>query len=184
MNHPARPLLLIALTALLGLTACSTYKQAGGEDTTAYLEQRSQQTLASFRLADPSMKAFINNAAGYAVFPKVVKGGAGIGGAHGDGVLYENGRVIGYTELSQGTIGVQLGGQSYSEIIFFEDRLALDEFKRGEMEFAAQASAVAAAKGAAANADYSDGIAIFTLGQEGLMFEASIGGQSFTYRPR
>jgi lipid-binding SYLF domain-containing protein len=117
------------------------------------------------------------------VFPSVKKGAAGIGAARGKGVLFEGGEAVGRSTLSQGTIGAQLGGQTYREIIFFQDGHDVEQFKGGDFEFSAQASAVAATKGAAANADYDEGVAVFTMARGGLMFEASVGGQKFTYRP-
>jgi len=179
---------LYCLVALLGLsvllTGCSDYKSAHGEDPHVYLEQEAAMTVEHFRRTDPTLSKFFSSAAGYAVFPRVTRGGAGIGAAHGNGVLYEGGRVVGYTELSQATLGLQLGGQTFSQIVFLEEPRNVAAFKRGEVEFAAQATAVAAASGAAANADYSQGTAVFTLGQEGLMFEASIGGQKFSFTPK
>lgn len=166
------------------LTACSSYKEAGGDPTKQYLDERARLTIESFRKSDPSLARFFDNAAGYAVFPTVTKGAAGIGGAAGDGVVYDKTGIIGYARLQQATLGVQLGGQKYSELIFFQNNADLLRFKSDEVEFAAQASAVASSDGAAANADYSNGVAIFVAGQEGLMFEASVGGQRFKYHPK
>ena len=126
--------------------------------------------------------AFRAKAYGYAVFPTVGKGGIGIGGAYGTGRVYERGRYIGRSNLAQLTIGFQLGGQAYSEIIFFRDKAALDDFTNGNFELGAQASAVAATAGASADADYSDGVAVFTMAKGGLMYEASIGGQKFSFK--
>ena len=92
--------------------------------------------------------------------------------------------MVGYCDLSQASIGLQLGGQAYTEIIAFEDKAALDKFKTGNLAFAAQATAVALKSGAGANAKYDDGVAVFTMGESGLMYEASIGGQSFSYQPK
>src|SRR5205823_5108824 len=108
------------------------------------------------------------------------KGGIGIGGAHGTGVLFERGRPTGKVTLSQVTVGAQLGGQSYSQIIFFETAQDLSRFKSGNFAFAAQASAVALKSGASANAKYSNGVAIFTATKGGLMAEAAVGGQKFS----
>ncbi|NNE36073.1 MAG: hypothetical protein HKN13_12600 [Rhodothermales bacterium] len=142
-------------------------------------------TIDRFKQADPTMSdSFFKSAKGWAVFPDVGKGGIGVGGAYGKGVLFEDGSVVGYCDLAQGTIGFQLGGQVYSEIVFFEHKHALDEFKSGTFEFAAQASAVAAAADASINADYEHGVAVFTLSGKGLMYEASIGGQKFDYSPK
>ena len=107
----------------------------------------------------------------------------GVGGAYGRGVLYQGGRQIGYCDLSQGSIGLQLGGQAYTEIIAFENQSAIQEFKNNNFEFGAQASAVALESGSGANAKYDDGVAVFTMDEKGLMFEASVGGQRFTYTP-
>jgi lipid-binding SYLF domain-containing protein len=132
---------------------------------------------------DPSLGAFLDKSVGYAVFPTVGKGAIGVGGAYGRGVLYEGGRQIGYCDLSQGSIGLQLGGQKYTEIIAFETKPAIQEFKNNNFEFDAQASAVALESGSGANAKYDDGVAVFTMDEKGLMFEASVGGQRFTFVP-
>jgi lipid-binding SYLF domain-containing protein len=147
-------------------------------------EKNANEALADFRKADPSMKAFFEKAQGYAVFPSVGKGAIGVGGAHGSGLVYEGGKPVGRTKLTQITIGLQLGGQSYREIIFFEDRATLDRFKGGNFEFSAQASAVAVKSGASADADFQGGVAVFTMAKGGLMFEASIGGQKFSFEPK
>ena len=141
------------------------------------------QAVADFKNSDLSMKAFFEKAYGFAVFPTVGKGGLGIGGAYGEGKVYSKGVLNGTSSLMQFTIGFQLGGQVYSEIIFFEDKGALDLFKYGNFEFGAQVSAVAATAGASANTDYSNGVAIFTIAKSGLMFEASVGGQKFSFTP-
>jgi lipid-binding SYLF domain-containing protein len=147
------------------------------------IQQEASAALSKAETNDPSLARFLDHAVGYAVFPKVGKGAVGIGGAYGRGVLYEGGRPVGYCDLSQGSIGVQLGGQRYTEIIAFETHPALQEFKNNNLEFDAQASAVALKSGAGANAKYDDGVAVFTMDERGLMFEASIGGQRFTFEP-
>jgi lipid-binding SYLF domain-containing protein len=118
------------------------------------------------------------------VFPTVGKGAVGVGGAYGKGVLYENGTPVGYCDLSQASIGLQLGGQGYTEIIAFENQDALNRFKSGNFAFDAQATAVALKSGAGANAKYANGVAVFTMDEAGLMYEASIGGQKFSYQPK
>ncbi len=120
---------------------------------------------------------------GYAVFPTVSKGAIGVGGAIGSGVVFEKGKAIGKASLTQVTVGAQLGGQTYSEVIFFETPPAFTDFKKGTLALAAQASAVAASKDASANAKYENGVAVFTTGKGGLMFEASVGGQKFAFEP-
>jgi len=133
---------------------------------------------------DPGIQEFFDNSAGYAVFPSVGKGGFVIGGAFGRGLVLVDDQVDGYTSLSQATIGLQLGGQKYSQFIFFRDETALNHFKRGNFEFGAQASAVAVTAGASADASYDAGVAIFTNAGGGLMFEGTVGGQRFSYEAR
>ena len=142
-----------------------------------------RQTIAEFKKADPSLKRFFNSAYGYAVFPTVGKGGIGIGGAYGSGLVFIGGKATGETSVTQLTIGFQLGGQAYREVIFFRDKATLEDFKGGNFELSAQASAVAATLGASADADFENGVAVFTLVKGGLMYEASVGGQKFSYDP-
>ncbi len=151
--------------------------------STHELVKEADETAATFRSTDPSLSRFFDSAAGYVVFPTVGKGGALVGGAYGKGVLFEHCKPVGRASLTQVTVGAQLGGQSYSEIVFLESEDALDRFKRGQVSVAAQASAVVAAKGASANVRYARGVAVFTLAETGLMAEASIGGQKFAFRP-
>ena len=128
-----------------------------------------------------SLKTYFKKARGYAVFPNVGKGGIGIGGARGKGEVFEKGKVIGSTSLTQVSIGFQLGGQAFSQIIFFKDKKSLERFTEGNFEFGASASAALISEGANASADYSDGVAVLTFSKGGLMYEASIGGQKFSY---
>lgn len=171
--------MLFIFAMMLG--GCATTPRHA-EDRDA-LMRRAERTVTEFETADSTIADQLAKARGYAVFPTVGKGGAIVGGAFGRGIVYENGSMIGYCAIKQGTIGAQLGGQSYSELILFEDAYALDRFKREEFALAAQASAVAAASGSAANANYKDGVMVFTIGEEGLMVEASVGGQRFTFDP-
>ncbi len=145
--------------------------------------REARETADLFRRTDRELSRFFQSSAGYAVFPTVGKGAIGIGGAHGTGVLFEKGQPVGRTSLTQVTIGFQLGGQAYSEIVFFETPRTLADFKKGEFALAAQASAVAAAAGAAANARYRQGVAVVTVAKGGLLYEASVGGQRFGYEP-
>jgi lipid-binding SYLF domain-containing protein len=156
----------------------------------------------TFRAAGESGKYF-DKCYGYAVFPTIGKGAIGIGGAHGSGHVYRGGAHVGNTSMTQITVGFQLGGQAYSQIIFFEDQRAFDEFTGGHFEFGAQATAVAITAGASAQAttggvgagasatqhdattsgSYQKGMAVFPVAKGGLMYEASIGGQKFGYQP-
>ena len=128
-----------------------------------------------------SLKTYFKKARGYAVFPNVGKGGIGIGGARGKGEVFEKGKVIGSTSLTHVSIGFQLGGQAFSQIIFFKDKKSLERFTEGNFEFGASASAALISEGANASADYSDGVAVLTFLKGGLMYEASIGVQKFSY---
>lgn len=139
-------------------------------------------TIAAFKTKDPGIDKFFNSSVGYAVFPTVGEGAFGIGAAHGSGELVVGGNAIGSVAMTQVSIGLQLGGQSYSEIIFFETGPTLDGFKHGDFAFAAQAKAVALASGASVNADYRGGVAVFTATKGGLMYQASIGGQKFSFK--
>ena len=128
-----------------------------------------------------SLRPYFKKARGYAVFPNIGKGGIGIGGARGKGEVFEKGNVIGSTTLTQISIGFQLGGQAFSQIIFFKDKKSLERFTEGNFEFGASASAALITEGANASADYNDGVAVLTFSKGGLMYEASIGGQKFSY---
>jgi lipid-binding SYLF domain-containing protein len=166
----------LALLALAG-NALAFEPDVNDEDQLA-----AAKAILEIKEADPAIEKFFNESAGYAVFPSVGKGGIGIGGAYGEGLVIVGNDVVGKTTLTQVSIGLQLGGQVYSEFIFFKDDVALEQFKRGNYELGAQASAVAATVGASADADYDKGVAIFTNTGGGLMYEASVGGQKFKYQ--
>jgi lipid-binding SYLF domain-containing protein len=139
--------------------------------------------VAKFKEKDPRVAKAFSTAYGYAIFPTVGKGAIGVGGAHGKGEVFEQGKQVGTTTLNQVTIGFQLGGQAYSEIIFFKDKTAIDDFKRGNFEVSAQASAIALNARASGDLPYNKGVAIATMAKGGLMYEASVGGQKFSYKP-
>lgn len=136
---------------------------------------------AAFLKQDDGLSKFFSSASGYVIFPNVGKGGLGIGGASGNGIVYVGGKSIGTAKLTQVTIGFQAGGQAYREVIFFENNEQLEKFKANKVELSAQASAVAASAGASADAKYNEGVAIFTMAKKGLMYEASVGGQKFKF---
>lgn len=136
---------------------------------------------AEFIKTDGLMKGVFDKAYGYVIFPNVGKGGLGVGGAAGNGAVYENNVVIGMAKLSQVSVGFQAGGQAYREVIFFESKREMDRFKNSQFEFSAQVSAVAATAGASANAKYTNGVMVFTIQKGGLMYEASVGGQQFKF---
>lgn len=162
------------------VAACSTAPRTVQDRTD--LRQEANSALSQARSGDAGFDSIIRRAPGYAVFPQVSKGGAGIGGAYGRGILYQNGTAIGYTDLSQATVGAQLGGQTYTQILVFENVAALNRFRQGNFEFSAQATAVALHSGESANARFQEGIAVFTTDEKGLMAEASVGGQKFSYQ--
>ena len=176
--------LSLCLAPLALTTACSTYRDApAGETWAQEMLREAGEARTLFREQDPTIADFFENSTGYAIFPKITKGAACIGASNGDGGVYQEGLVIGYTEMTQVNIGLQLGGQSYRQVIFFQDQRALDRFTRGDLEFSANASAVAVESGAAAANDYEEGVAVFSMTRGGLMFEASIGGQDFDFEP-
>lgn len=128
------------------------------------------------------LKPYFKEAAGFAVFPNIAKAGLGIGGARGNGEVFEDGKVIGSTTVTQLSFGFQLGGQAFSQIIFFQNKRDIDRFTDGNFEFGASASAALITEGANASVDYTNGVAVMTFSKGGLMYEASIGGQKFTYK--
>jgi len=144
--------------------------------------RKSKKTIEDFKNTDKTINKLFETAYGYAVFPSVGKGGIGIGGAFGNGTVYQGGKAVGDCKLTQVSIGFQFGGQKYAEVIFFETKEVYERFISDKYEFAAQISAVALASGASADAKYRDGIVVFTNAIGGLMYEASIGGQKFKTR--
>ena len=139
--------------------------------------------IEKFKAKDPGMAKIFADAVGYVVFPTVGKGGIGLGGARGKGWVYEGGKIIGKSTLTQVSFGFQFGGQAYSEIVFFQTAQALENFKLGHLKFDAQASAVALTARASADLAYRNGVAIVTMAKGGLMYEASVGGQKFSFTP-
>ena len=178
---------------LLLLLLCSAVARADEYD----------DTIKVFKDAGQSSE-FFKKSYGYAIFPTIGKGGVGIGGAHGNGRVYVGGKHVGDTSMTQVTYGLQLGGQAYSQVIFFEDQRAFDEFTSGNFEFGAQAAAIAIKTGASAGATtaggtsagassgkddattaggYHKGMATFSVAKGGLMYEATLGGQKYKYKP-
>lgn len=166
--------------AVLVIAACATAPKSTEERIA--LKADAAAALAKAEAADWTLRDLARASYAYAVFPSVGKGALGLGGAYGQGILYEQGVFVGYCDLTQASIGLQLGGQSYTEIIVFENKKAADFFKSGSFAFDAQVTAVALKSGASANAKYSKGVAIFTMDEGGLMYEASVGGQKFGYQ--
>ncbi|MDG1837435.1 MAG: hypothetical protein P8I91_01350 [Phycisphaerales bacterium] len=140
-------------------------------------------TIAGFR-EDSRASKFFGTAYGYAVFPKVTKGAAGIGVASGRGEVYQGDTLVGYAKVTSVTVGVQLGGQTFSEIIFFQNEFAFNKFTNDQFTGQASAGAVSGQDGGLNLADYNEGVAIFTINNSGLIAAADIGGQKFDYEPK
>ncbi|HSI69666.1 MAG TPA: lipid-binding SYLF domain-containing protein [Gillisia sp.] len=136
---------------------------------------------AAFIDKDPVMSKFFASAEGYVIFPNVGKGAYIIGGAAGNGALYESGHLVGFAKLRQVDVGAQIGGQAFSQVLLFNSEAALDRFKKGNFEITANASLVVLEEGAAKSIEFRDGVAIVTLPKAGAMVEISIGGQKFEY---
>ena len=170
-----------SLLVVLVVFATSAMAQVGAWDPKA--EEKAEKTIATFKGKNDKMNSYFEDSYGYVVFPSVGKGGIVLGGAHGRGIVYEQGELIGAAKMTQVTLGFQWGGQAYSEVLFFEDKDALDSFKNSKLEFSGQASAVAVTLGASADIAYENGVAVYTLTKGGLMYEASLGGQKFNYLP-
>lgn len=182
--HTRHFLLRSALFAIAVCLLCvAGTAQARAQANANELHVNVLDAISLFKKQDPAFTRLFDSSLAYVVFPSVAKGGFCIGAAHGDGEVYAKGVLIGTATLTQVTIGLQMGGQVYSEVVFFDTDLALNGFKASRYAVSAQATAVAAAEGCAANAKYDQGIAIFTLPRGGLMYEASVGGQKFKFTP-
>lgn len=175
---------LITILITLGLISTSSYAQSWKPDVSDKLELSVAQAIIKANESDPALTMWFDSAYAYAVFPKVGKGGFIVGGAHGKGLVIRGNSTVGTTSLTQVTVGAQLGGQAYAQYIMFKDQTAFEHFTRGNFEMGAQVSAVAITLGASADASYDSGVAVFTLAEGGLMFEASVGGQKFKYSPK
>jgi lipid-binding SYLF domain-containing protein len=170
-----KTVLLFALTALF---TSALYAQ---DPRMQRLIDDAEKAKTSFIATDKLMQHMFDKAYAYAILPNVGKGAAGIGGAAGSGIVYEQGKMIGSVKMKQLTVGWQVGGQAFREVIFFEDKETLERFKTNEFEFAAQTSAAAMKAENYADAEYTDGLLVFTQKKTGLMYDASIGGQKFNY---
>ena len=173
----------LVLTVVAGLLGSCATAPASREDQAALVAAATVR-LQQMRTADPELGALIQKGHGYSVFPQVDKGGLVVGGGYGRGVVYEQGQHIGYSDVKQGSVGVQAGGQSFSELLVFEAKAALDRFKAGQFGLAADASAVVLTSGVATNANFVDGVAVVVQPLSGVMVEAAIGGQQFTYQAK
>jgi lipid-binding SYLF domain-containing protein len=174
----------LCLAAALAGAAWAAPVGAAGWNPQGQTEQveAAQQTIAEFKAQDSGLADFFQKAYGYAVFPTIGKGGFWFGGAFGRGIVYEKGTPVGRTSVTQVSFGFLIGAQAYSELLFFRDKAALDQFKKGNAEFSAQATAVIAKQGVAVTTSYdAAGLAVFLHIKGGAMAEASVAGQKFSY---
>jgi lipid-binding SYLF domain-containing protein len=181
MKHIAAQMIILSI-AFASVIGCQTAPKT--EEKREDLQAAATDTIKQMEAADPSLTAFMSRSAGYVVFPKVAKGGAIVGASYGRGVVYEKGTFIGYADITQGSVGLQLGGQTFKELLVMESPADVERFKLGKTTLAANLSAVLLKTGAAESAKYTDGVAVFVQTIGGAMFEASIGGQTFTYQPK
>jgi lipid-binding SYLF domain-containing protein len=167
----------IALPLLAGALAVASTLAAQAED----LKAKSAEAVQNFKLADSGLTNFFATAVGYAILPSVGEGGFIIGGERGDGLVYEKDKLVGKVRMTEVSVGAQVGGGSFAEIIFFETDSALQSFKQAKWEMSGGAKANLAASGVAADAKYAEGVAVFTLPKSGAMVAAAIGGQKFKF---
>ena len=183
MKESVKTICVILVLAALFTTGCATVPKNEGERQV--LKAKVDSAITEFKERDPGIQRFFNESYGYAVYPRVAKGAFWLGGARGKGIVYEQGSLIGYSTLNQATIGFSFGGEFFREIIFFQNKQDLDDFTiaNGEYTFSAQATALALRSGVARKATYQNGMAVFIIAEKGLMVDASVGGQKFTYVP-
>jgi len=170
-----------SLVAAVMFAGCSTVPKT--EEKKQDIQTSADRELREFVEMDPSLQPLLNRSAGYAVFPDVGKGGLIAGGAWGRGVVYQNGRPIGFASITQGTVGAQVGGQVFSELVVLETQDAMTKLKNDQLSLAANASAVILKKGVGASATFRDGVAVFYRSEAGAMLEAAVGGQRFDFEP-
>ncbi len=162
-------------TLVVIFQGCNTVPES--PESKNVLSAQVDEAISVFKNRDPEIQRFFDKSYGYAVFPKVFKGAFLVGGAYGKGKVYEQNKMIGYSDLSQATLGFSFGGEYFREIVFFREKEDLDKFKAEEYTFSAQVTGVAIKSGVAAKADYRDGMAVFITADKGLMVDASLGGQ-------
>lgn len=170
----------LALLGLVALAGCATTPK--GQEAKTDLRHDVWKTVEEYQTKDPGMKKFLDESYAYAVFPSIGKGGLIVGGAYGQGEVFEQKKMVGYVTVSQASIGAQIGGQTFSELIVFQNKTALENLQANKLNFSANVSAVALKSGASAAANYRDGVVVFTNPNGGAMLEASVGGQKFEYQ--
>ena len=169
------------IVLVVATAACATApKTAGGRSD---LVASANTTLVSMERQDSGLSPMLASSAGYAVFPSIGKGGVVVGGAYGRGVLYQHGRHVGFVELNQASIGLQLGAQTFTELVVFRDQFDIEKLKSGDFSLGGNVSAVVLTTGAAATTPFVDGVAVFVIPRGGAMVEASLSGQKINYVP-
>ena len=173
-----------ALVALLLATIVGCNTAPKSEEKKDALVDQAQAMLREMKSQDSSLQGFLDRGYGYVIFPNVGKGGLVAGGAYGRGVVYRGNEMVGYADLSQASIGLQAGGQTFSELIVFENEDTFNKFTKSELQFGANVSAIALKTGAGSSATFKNGLAVFVMPKGGLMFEVSLSGQQFKYQPK
>ncbi len=171
----------MSLVGLLALAGCATAPSTPSDRQE--LKDEATEALKEMRAVDPGLGEFLGKAHGYVVFPHVGKGGFIAGGGYGRGIVYKQGATIGYADITQLSVGLQIGGQAYMEVLAFEGPGDLARFTAGRLTLTANLSAVILKSGAAEQARFSDGVAVFVKPTGGAMAEASVGGQQFSFVP-
>lgn len=179
-------LLALATAAAAATLGCESQPKSPEQTAArqASIDADANATVTRFRNEDPELKRFFDTAQGWAVFPRIAEGAFIVGGSAGDGVLFEGGRIVGDVSVAAGSVGLQAGGGTFSQIVFFETPETLASFKANTFAFRGNASAFAVRAGGGAQAAYENGVAVFVFNPTGLMAQLSVGGQRFTFRPR
>jgi len=172
-------LILLCGAVMVGLYSCKTAPTS--EESRRILDTETNATMSIFTETDPGIQHFFDTAYGYAVFPKVYKGGFWVGGAYGRGQVYRQKQLIGYSSLTQASVGFSFGGEYFREVIFFNSESEFNNFISGQYSFSGQVTGVALTTGVAAKATYQNGVLVFVAAQKGLMIDVSLAGQKFEF---
>ena len=175
-------LMTLLAVGIVMLAGCTTVPQT--HEAKAVLSAQVTETIALFKEKDPQIQRFFDSSYGYAVLPKVFKGAVWLGGAYGKGQVFKKGKMVGFCDMKQASLGFSFGGEYFREIIFFQNEVDLNRFMAEEYTFSAQVTGVILTTGAAAKADYESGKAVFIMAESGLMVDVSLGGQKFNYTPK
>jgi lipid-binding SYLF domain-containing protein len=173
------PLLAMLAAPMIG---CTTTSPNSPSQRTA-MEDEAKAAVERMEAQDPGIRDTLSRAYAYAIFPEVGEAAVGIGGAHGRGYVYQNGQLIGTVTMTQGSVGVQLGGQTYAELLVFQSAQPFEQFKKDVFSFGADASATLVKAGAAASTGFNNGVAVFVLPKGGLMAGVAVTGQKFHFTP-